>query len=136
MAPKRTLVSRLLCGLLALLVALVLGQGLGGGLVVQASPIQASSHQASGTAGTEATDAQLAVGNVQLGTVHILGIPVLTVASPAVAGEGQALSADERARIIEGNLSGLYSPHQLCSSAEALAESFLELGFLHGRERA
>ena len=138
MAPKRTLVSRLHCGLLALLAALVLGQGLGldGGQVAQASPIQASSHQASGSPVTEAPDTQLAVGNVQLGTVHILGIPVLTVASPAVAAGGQALNAEERARVIEGNLSGLYAPQQLCSSGEALAESFLELGFLHGRERA
>ena len=138
MAPKRTLVSRLHCGLLALLAALVLGQGLGlgGGQVAQARPIQASSHQASGSPVTEAPDTQVAVGNVQLGTVHILGIPVLTVASPAVAAGGQALNAEERARVIEGNLSGLYAPQQLCSSGEALAESFLELGFLHGRERA
>ena len=118
MAPKRTLVSRLRCGLLALLVALVLGQGLGlaGGLAVQASPTQVSSHQTSGTPVTEATDSQLAVGNVQLGTVHILGIPVLKVASPAVAAGGQALNAEERVRVIEGNLSGLYEPQQLCSS--------------------
>jgi len=138
MAPKRTLVSRLLCGLLALLAALVLGQGLGlgGGHVAQASPIQASSHQATGTPATEAPDTQLEVGNIQLGTVRILGIPVITVASPVISAGGQVLNAQQRARVIEGNLARLYAPQQLCSSGEALAESFLELGFLHGRERA
>ena len=136
MAPKRSLVSGCLCGLLALVAALVLGQGLGGALAVQASPIQASSHQASSTKGTEEPDTQLEVGNVQLGTVRILGVPVLMVASPAVAGGGRTLNAEQRARVIEGNLSGLYAPQQLCSSGEALAESFLELGFLHGRDRA
>lgn len=77
-----------------------------------------------------------ATGSLQLASVRILGVPVITVASPGVGGDARAVSASERARIIEGNLTWLYDPKLMCSRGEALAESVLELGFLHGSDLA
>ena len=75
-------------------------------------------------------------GSFQLGKVRILGVPVLTVATATVAADGQGPDASTRAQVIEGNLALLYQRRQLCSSGESLAETFLEWGFLHGKERA
>ena len=68
--------------------------------------------------------------------MRILGVPVLTVATATVAADGQGPDASTRAQVIEGNLALLYQRRQLCSSGESLAETFLEWGFLHGKERA
>ncbi len=98
-----------------------------------ASPAARSSPSASPHTGdSNADDA----GSFQLGKVRILGVPVLTVATATVATDGQGPDASTRAQVIEGNLALLYQRRQLCSSGESLAETFLEWGFLHGKERA
>lgn len=75
-------------------------------------------------------------GSFRLGKVRILGVPVLTVASPAVAASPGGPDAARRAEVIEGNLERLYRLRAFCSGGEALAETLLELGFLHGHDRA
>jgi small conductance mechanosensitive channel len=98
-----------------------------------ASPAALSSPNGSPPTGdSNAGDA----GSFQLGKVRILGVPVLTVATATVAADGQGPDASTRAQVIEGNLALLYQRRQLCSSGESLAETFLEWGFLHGKERA
>ena len=130
MSLKRTLTRHLLGGLLPLL--LILAMGVPGSAIGGPSsplPMQALEPGSNAAAG----EPTVAAGSFQLGTVHILGIPVFTVASPEVAHGADVVSAKQRARVIEGNLARLYDPQQLCSRGEALAESFLDLGFLrHG----
>jgi hypothetical protein len=99
------------------------------------SPAPATAATAAGIPHTGDSSAGGA-GSFQLGMVRILGIPVLTVATPTVTADSQGPDATTRAQVIEGNLSLLYQRRQICSSGEALAETFLEQGFLHGRERA
>jgi small conductance mechanosensitive channel len=67
-------------------------------------------------------DAPASQGAWQLGTVRILGVPVITVAAPVVRGGGNGPDAEMRAQVIEGNLEFLYRPRTFCSSGEALAE--------------
>jgi small conductance mechanosensitive channel len=75
-------------------------------------------------------------GAYQLGKVRILGVPVITVASPVLNDAGGGPDATTRARVIEGNLEMLYRGRSFCSGGEALAEllvhSFLNQGL--GRE--
>lgn len=132
--------SRWRAGLLALTLLVVLaGSGMPAaraagstgpaGLSTPATnPASASPHTGDSSGGE--------AGSFQLGKVKILGVPVLTVASPTVVGAGQGPDATTRAQVIEGNLTLLYREHLICSSGESLAEAFLELGFLHGRQRA
>jgi len=125
--------------LLALLMALLVGSGLPG--VWAASPPgspelpPAASKKTAATPQTGDSSAGDA-GSFQLGKVRILGVPVITVATPTVAGNGQGPDAITRAQVIEGNLTLLYRQHPICSSGESLAETLLEEGFLHGQERA
>ncbi len=66
-------------------------------------------------------------GSFRLGTVRILGVPAITVASPAVdAGGDSGPEAGERARVIEGNLSRLYEPRNPCTAGERLGEVLLD----------
>lgn len=60
-------------------------------------------------------------GAYRLGQVRILGVPVITVASPVVDGGGGP-DAATRARVIEGNLQLLYRPRNLCNGGEVLAD--------------
>ncbi|MFN9644548.1 MAG: mechanosensitive ion channel family protein [Cyanobacteriota bacterium] len=75
-------------------------------------------------------------GAYQLGKVRILGVPVITVASPVISDAGDGPDATTRARVIEGNLEMLYRGRSFCSGGEALAEglvhAFLKQG--NGRE--
>jgi small conductance mechanosensitive channel len=68
---------------------------------------------------TEPTPIQ---GSYRLGKVRILGVPVITVASPVVTNLRGGPDAQTRAEVIEGNLEMLYRARSLCSSGEALAE--------------
>ena len=68
-------------------------------------------------------------GSFHRGKVRILGIPVLTVASPVVSGS-HGPSASQRARVIEGNLELLYRAQDVCSTAENLAELLIDQLFL------
>jgi small conductance mechanosensitive channel len=66
-------------------------------------------------------------GSFRLGTIRILGVPVITVASPAVgAGGDTGPDAAERARVIEGNLSQLYQPGNPCTPGERVGEALLD----------
>jgi small conductance mechanosensitive channel len=120
--------ARLFKGLLGLLIVLALGFGWGHGEGARAQ--QANVNQE-----PESSPAQ-STGSLNLATVRILGVPVLTVASPEVRQGGADVPAQERAQVIEGNLAWLYETKQLCSRGEALAETFLDLGFLHRHDLA
>ncbi len=136
--PRRG--RRWLSGLLALaLLALLSGPGLKAAWADGATVSMGSSADTNGTAaGAPHTGYSSGggAGSFQLGKVHILGVPVLTVATPTVAADGRGPDASTRAQVIEGNLALLYQRHQICSGGETLAETFLEQVFLHGRERA
>ena len=74
-------------------------------------------------------EAPASQGAWELGTVRILAVPVITVASPVVRGRGNGPDAATRAEVIEGNLEFLYRPRNLCSSGEALAERLVQVLF-------
>lgn len=67
--------------------------------------------------------------------MRILGIPVITVASPAVQQAGGP-TARQRAEVIEGNLELLDRGQELCSQGEAIGELFLDSFYLRSGERA
>jgi len=116
--------TRLFIGVLSVLFALTVGFGWG--------PIAgAGAQQVDANPSPDLPTQTLPTGSLNLGTVRILGVPVLTVASPEVARGGAGVPAQERARVIEGNLAWLYETKQLCSRGETLAENVLDLGFLH-----
>ena len=74
-------------------------------------------------------------GSFHRAKVRILGIPVLTVASPVVTGSAGP-DARQRARVIEGNLELLYRAQEVCTEAEGLGEFFLDQFFLRSGQRA
>jgi len=116
--------TRLFLGGLSVLIALMVSVGWG-------SIPGAGAQQADANPSPDLPTQTQSTGSLNLGTVRILGVPVLTVASPEVAQGGAGVPAEKRARVIEGNLAWLYETKQLCSRGEALAENFLDLGFLH-----
>ena len=133
MSPRRNWLHGVLCRLLVVLLAI--GAGVAGSAVgVQANPMPASP-LLPGNA-PAAADPPVAAGSFQVAPVHILGVPVFTVASPEVATGSHVVTAQQRARVIEGNLTRLYAPQQLCSRGEALAEAFLDVGFLRSGDVA
>ena len=67
-----------------------------------------------------------AVGSYDVAPVRILGIPAISVAAPVVSRQSSEPDAQQRAAVIEGNLSLLYQRHSLCDSGEAIAEALLE----------
>ncbi|MBW4531290.1 MAG: mechanosensitive ion channel family protein [Aphanothece saxicola GSE-SYN-MK-01-06B] len=76
-------------------------------------------------------------GSFRLGTVRILGVPAITVASPALdAGGDSGPDASERARVIEGNLSQLYEPRNPCTPGERVGEALLDRLSLQGTKAA
>jgi len=142
--PRRRAWRHWLAGLLALaLLALLAGPGLkaaraDGPRTATTTSLGAPPTATGTAAGVPHTGDSSAggAGSFQLGKVRILGVPVLTVATPTVTADSQGPDAITRAQVIEGNLALLYQRRQICSSGETLAETFLEQGFLHGRERA
>jgi small conductance mechanosensitive channel len=74
-------------------------------------------------------------GSFHRAKVRILGIPVLTVASPVVTGSGGP-NARQRAQVIEGNLELLYRSQEVCTDAESLGEFVLDLLYLRSGQRA
>jgi small conductance mechanosensitive channel len=74
-------------------------------------------------------------GSFHRAKVRILGIPVLTVASPVVAGS-RGPDARQRARVIEGNLELLYRAQEVCTEAEGLGEFILDQLYLRQGQRA
>jgi len=114
---------------LALVIScLLLWPGGGGGLPPAAAMGAASDAGAADPATPASGGAPLAataVGSYSVAPVRILGVPALSVASPVV-GQGSGPEASERAAVIEGNLSLLYQPRELCQQGEAIAEALLE----------
>jgi len=119
MAPRRW-ASLLLSALVALLVCLgPLAQGsYGSGNAQATAPEQ---------------EALASVGSFELGKVRVLGVPVIMVAAPSLGSGKNQPTAEQRGRVIEGNLELLYKQLLLCSHGEALAERFVEI-VLHNKQ--
>jgi small conductance mechanosensitive channel len=81
------------------------------------------------SAPTPSTAPPASQGAYRLGKVRILGVPVITVASPVVRNRGVGPDAGTRAEVIEGNLEMLYRARSLCSGGEALAEWLVQIFF-------
>jgi small conductance mechanosensitive channel len=67
-----------------------------------------------------------AIGSYDVAPVRILGIPAISVAAPVVSRQSTEPDAQQRAAVIEGNLSLLHQPHSSCDPGEAIAETILE----------
>ena len=76
--------------------------------------------------GNAPPEAAAPVGSFDVAPVHILGIPVMSVAAPVVSRDAGLPDARQRATVIEGNLTLIYQPHALCSSGEQISEALLE----------
>ena len=109
--------------LLPLLLAVLLGQ-----LPLAAAPTTMASPQASAPRPQAAEEVRDS-GSFHRAKVRILGIPVLTVASPVMAAAGGP-DARQRAQVIEGNLELLYRAQEVCTEAEGLAEFILDKLYL------
>ena len=127
---RRGLLQTLLLGVLLLGVLLT-------GLVSQAPLVAAPTTMAAPQASAprpQAADEVRDSGSFHRAKVRILGIPVITVASPVVAAAGGP-DARQRARVIEGNLELLYRAQEVCTEAEGLAEFILDQFYLRGGQR-
>lgn len=85
-------------------------------------PVEPAATSAADTAGATAA----ALGSYEVAAVRILGVPAISVASPVLGPQADGVEASQRAAVIEGNLSLLYQPRQLCRAGEAIAETVLE----------
>jgi small conductance mechanosensitive channel len=98
-------------------------------LLVQAGPAAIGSPPSSLPETTaprpQAAEAIHDSGSFHRAKVRILGIPVLTVASPVVSGS-PGPSALQRAQVIEGNLELLYRSQEVCTPSEAIGEQWIE----------
>jgi small conductance mechanosensitive channel len=124
------LLQTLLLGVLLLGVLLT-------GLVSQAPLVAAPTTMAAPQASAprpQAADEVRDSGSFHRAKVRILGIPVITVASPVVAAAGGP-DARQRARVIEGNLELLYRAQEVCTEAEGLAEFILDQLYLRSGQR-
>lgn len=117
-----------------MLLAGVLLVGLVSQATMAATPTAQAPPQASAPRPQEAEALQDS-GSFHRAKVRILGIPVLTVASPVVAGS-RGPDARQRARVIEGNLELLYRAQEVCTQAEGLGEWILEQLYLRSGQRA
>jgi small conductance mechanosensitive channel len=107
------------------------------GLVSQAPLVAAPTTMAAPQASAprpQAADEVRDSGSFHRAKVRILGIPVITVASPVVAAAGGP-DARQRARVIEGNLELLYRAQEVCTEAEGLAEFILDQLYLRSGQR-
>jgi small conductance mechanosensitive channel len=120
--------------LLAVLLLGVLLTGLLSQPPLAAAPTTTAAPQASAPRPQEAGEVRDS-GSFHRAKVRILGIPVLTVASPVVTGSAGP-DARQRARVIEGNLELLYRAQEVCTEAEGLGEFFLDQFFLRSGQRA
>jgi small conductance mechanosensitive channel len=120
-----------------LLAVLLLGVLLAGPLSqppLAAAPTTMAPPQASAPRPQEAGEVRDS-GSFHRAKVRILGIPVLTVASPVVTGSAGP-DARQRAQVIEGNLELLYRAQEVCTEAESLGEFILDQFFLRSGKRA
>ncbi len=73
------------------------------------------------------------MGSFTLAPVRVLGVPVIQVTSRTVGAGAQTIDAQQRARVIEGNLTLLYQPVQVCSFGERLADALFRRWSRSGR---
>jgi small conductance mechanosensitive channel len=99
-----------------------------------AAPTTMAPPQASAPRPQEAADVRDS-GSFHRAKVRILGIPVLTVASPVVTGSAGP-DARQRAQVIEGNLELLYRAQEVCTEAEGIGEFIIDQFFLRLGQRA
>ena len=127
----RRSIQRKLLGtvLLGMLLAGLLSQA-----PLAAAPTTMATPQASAPRPQEAREVRDS-GSFHRAKVRILGIPVLTVASPVVTGSAGP-NARQRAQVIEGNLELLYRAQEVCTDAEGLGEFILDQFFLRSGKRA
>jgi carboxymethylenebutenolidase len=117
---------------LGLLMTLALGLALTiGQVVLQPHPTAAATAAPEPPAAADPIN----TGSFRLGTVRILGVPVITVASSAV-GSDSGPEASEQARVIEGNLSQLYEPRNPCTPGERVGEALLDHLSVEGTKAA
>jgi small conductance mechanosensitive channel len=119
--------------LLGVLLLVVLLTGLLSQAPLVAAPTTMAAPQASAPR-PQAADEVRDSGSFHRAKVRILGIPVITVASPVVAAAGGP-DARQRARVIEGNLELLYRAQEVCTEAEGLAEFILDQLYLRSGQR-
>jgi small conductance mechanosensitive channel len=112
---------------LTIVIGLVIAVTVGPGLL----PSAAAAEQPA-AASTKAAEP---MGSYEVAPVRILGVPAISVASPVVSQQDAGLQAMQRAAVIEGNLSLLYAPHQLCDQGEAITEALLEGLVLGGPDK-
>lgn len=105
-----------------------------GALVVCLGPLAQGSY-GSGNAQTTAPEqeALARVGSFELGKVRVLGVPVIMVAAPSLGSGKYQPTAEQRGRVIEGNLELLYKQLLLCSHGEALSERLVDV-VLHNNQ--
>jgi small conductance mechanosensitive channel len=121
----------------SLLITVLLGvllAGLFSQAPLAAAPTTMAPPQASAPRPQEAREVRDS-GSFHRAKVRILGIPVLTVASPVVTGSAGP-DARQRAQVIEGNLELLYRAQEVCTEAEGLGEFILDQFFLRSGKRA
>jgi len=116
------------------LLGVVLLAGLFSQVRLVAAPTTMAPPQASAPRPQEAREVRDS-GSFHRAKVRILGIPVLTVASPVVTGSAGP-DARQRAQVIEGNLELLYRAQEVCTEAEGLGEFMLDQFFLRSGKRA
>ena len=117
-----------------MLLGVVLLAGLFSQAPLAAAPTTMAPPQASAPRPQEAQEVRDS-GSFHRAKVRILGIPVLTVASPVVTGSAGP-DARQRAQVIEGNLELLYRAQEVCTEAEGLGEFMLDQFFLRSGKRA
>jgi len=130
--PQRGLLRTELLRTVLLLVVLL--AGLLSQTPLAAAPTTMAPPQASAPRPQEAADVRDS-GSFHRAKVRILGIPVLTVASPVVTGSAGP-DARQRAQVIEGNLELLYRAQEVCTEAEGIGEFILDQFFLRLGQRA
>jgi len=118
--------KRWLSLVLAMVIGLVMAVTVGPSVLPSAAAAEAAEQPV-----VAATKSAEPIGSYEVAPVHILGVPAISVASPVVSQQDAGPQASQRAAVIEGNLSLLYAPHQLCDQGEAIAEALLE-GFVLG----
>ena len=128
----RRSIQRKLLG--TVLLGVVLLAGLFSQAPLAAAPTTMATPQASAPRPQEAREVRDS-GSFHRAKVRILGIPVLTVASPVVTGSAGP-DARQRAQVIEGNLELLYRAQEVCTDAEGLGEFILDQFFLRSGKRA
>ena len=103
----------------AVLLALVL-------VLLLAAPLRASLAPPYAFGLQDSVQGATSAGSLETAQVSILGVPALVVTSPTLGRNSTTPSARQRAAAIQGNLTLIYMPLNLCTPAETITESVLE----------